>query len=105
MTIKHADIIRAILDGKTVQEHVDDIEWVDLEGAPELQIIRVANYPGDSYRVKPEPVVQWCPVWGEGLVSGARSVRTVECGSPPPHHWLRVEFVDGKCVSVSLEDA
>ncbi len=105
MTIKHADIIRAILDGKTVQYQppLDD-KWYDR--APVTRtVVEVAEQGQGAWRVKPEPVVKWAPVWKGHSIGNARSCRAVANFADDPIQWLRLEFIDGRCVSVSVEDA
>lgn len=109
MTIQNANILRAILDGETVQYEVTEDEalhpgWATLQFSAEHQIRWVLAHPDRQFRVKPTPEVQWVPVWRDALVGEARSVRSAP-GGARPIQWLRLEFVDGKCVSAAVEDA
>jgi len=103
--IKHAEIIRAILDGKTVQLKSHEGKWVTQAGSPDLLIALILRYPDDGWRIKPEPVVSWAPVWNNDRAGESRPARAVGNFADNPIQWLRLEFLDGKCVSVSLEDA
>jgi hypothetical protein len=68
--IPHADLIRAVLDGKTVQRSVASIRggeqtWdnVDYED-PRLAIKELLTPPTEwiKFRIKPEPVVRWAGI-------------------------------------------
>jgi hypothetical protein len=58
--VKHADLIRAALDGKTIQYITRTGEWVDY-GSATVAIEHMLNF-SSQYRVKPETVVLWVPV-------------------------------------------
>ena len=105
MTIKNKEILRAILDGKAVQIKNHDGRWITQEGSPETLIVVIVQYPDDEWRIKPEPEVGWAPVWNNGRAGASRHARLVGNFADAPIQWLRLEFIDGKCVSVSLEDA
>jgi hypothetical protein len=53
--MKHADVVRAYLDGKVIQSR-HHRGWLDLEDTPKF-------YPEYQYRVKPEPVECWVNVY------------------------------------------
>lgn len=58
----HADLIRAVLDGKVVQHTVSSVDdWTDL--LPQEAMRLLTAQPGYRYRLKPDSVVHWCPVW------------------------------------------
>jgi hypothetical protein len=54
------DMLRAVLDGKTVQHCNMSGDWQDLERDRALRLL--VTQPGYRYRVKPEPRVQWVGV-------------------------------------------
>lgn len=58
---KHAELLKAIADGKAVQYQFDgDIEWFDME-LPD--VINPLSKPNRNWRIKPEPkpdVVYFC---------------------------------------------
>jgi hypothetical protein len=54
------DMLRAVLDGKTVQHCNLSGDWQDLERERALRLL--VTQPGYRYRVKPEPRVQWVGV-------------------------------------------
>lgn len=61
--IPNADLIRAVLDGKTVQWRTSkDSEWRDLSSFRGA-LICLAQAKYDEVRLKPEPVVRWVPVF------------------------------------------
>ena len=98
--IPHADIIRAILDGKAVQIFRAP-GWDDV--APTAaNVAYIAGYPDGKFRVKPETVVRWSPIYTPTSLGAIRARRDATAA---PTQWLRLEFIDGKCVSVTLEDA
>lgn len=73
-TIPHADMIRAVLDGKVVQARTADGKgWYDLGGTA-ADIAYICNYPsvaqdgGPRFRLKPKSSVSWHPVWRPGHV-------------------------------------
>jgi len=106
--IPHADIIKAILDGKTVQlRWTADAahKWLDYDSRTAIGWMMSPNNGHVEFRVKPEPVIKWAPIFKEGHLLAARGVRycTLFSGETPTQ-WLRLEFIDGKCVSVTLED-
>jgi hypothetical protein len=70
--IPHADLIRAVLDGKVVQ-FKNTADWNDVpQGLPGVVFIahHVQATPNFEWRLKPEPVVRWTTVHrnGEGDV-------------------------------------
>lgn len=68
--IPHADLIRAVLDGKVVQLRFPDEDMVWREYGARRTIGWLTSGPGrkPESRIKPEPVVKWC-----GLHEGAGS--------------------------------
>lgn len=60
----HADLIRAVLDGKTVQyESAIESGYVDLcPGDPLAAIRRLLTILWATYRIKPEPLVKYLVV-------------------------------------------
>jgi hypothetical protein len=60
--VKHADLIRAVLDGKTVQFREGPRDDWDEYGHP-WAIPQMILHPEWEWRLKPETVVQFCPVY------------------------------------------
>lgn len=68
--IPHADILRALLDGKAVQyksPNGPDL-WVTMEGTA-ADAAYVLNYPSMQYRIKRDPITKYCALWDNGEVS------------------------------------
>jgi hypothetical protein len=69
--IPHADLIRAVLDGKTVQwrspETFQD-QWEDMP-SPKGCIVALLTAHNRSFRIKPEPVVRWIPIFNN-IITG-----------------------------------
>jgi hypothetical protein len=59
--IPHADLIQAVLDGKTVQVTPNEDGWTDMEPSIAIQTL-VRSAPGLKFRLKPKAVVNWLPV-------------------------------------------
>lgn len=59
--IPHADLIRAVLDGKTVQFWSENRWWDGDNRAKAIKLI--LDYPGGKYRLKPEPEVRYLAVY------------------------------------------
>jgi hypothetical protein len=57
--IKHAELIRAVLDGNRVQKAGD---WVIYEGTHAIEQL-LASKPHESWSVKPAKVVDWVPIY------------------------------------------
>lgn len=98
--IPHADLIRAVLDGKTVQcrdikfrgepptvpgfQYVDCIDATsDWMGMPRTPVnlaqaaidLMVNNAPDYEFRLKPESIVSWHPVFSSGFVDQGFATR------------------------------
>ena len=104
--IPHADIIRAVLDGKTVQWESHD-GWHDIPNTLG-GVAEIAEAPDVKHRIKPEPAVRWGPVIGSTRVFGLNMSGTKEDvarNNPGVQQVYRTEWIDNKCVSVTLEDA
>jgi hypothetical protein len=59
-TVPHADLIRAVLDGKVVQKHVAG-EWATYDNPITAlkQLVQAADFgSGVEFRVKPDPVTK-----------------------------------------------
>jgi hypothetical protein len=65
--IPHADLIRAVLDGKTVQWE-EDGQWLSYKSGDDAICDLVRNPSRFGYRLKPEPVVSWHAVFSNGFV-------------------------------------
>jgi len=79
--IPHAGLIRAVLDGKTVQNYWQG-KWQDLKPATRaVQFLLQWNPDDGPVRVKPDSIVRWMVVDltknGEVLVGDAQRNRTV----------------------------
>ena len=59
--IPHADLIQAVLDGKTVQVTPNEDGWTDMEPSIAIQTL-IRSAPGLKFRLKPKSVVSWLPV-------------------------------------------
>lgn len=58
--IPNADLIRAILDGKTVQRRYPGVgEWTDAHPATAIQSLASGGGSAYEFRLKPEPLVLW----------------------------------------------
>lgn len=103
MTIKHNEVITAIMGGWPAQILDVDGKWMDLTAAPATQIMTILSYPEREFRVKPKTVVRYGVLpdneewWGHSRKSDATNGGSRPC--------IRAEFVDGRCISVTLEDA
>lgn len=87
--IPHAGLIRAVLDGKTVQYL--DRRWVDL--TPRGFFHHMAEpRPYAQYRIKPEPVVTWHEVFKDAHVGEGWADREEVVGSPLVEKVLRLEL-------------
>lgn len=95
MTIPHADLIRAVLDGKTVQWRNNKqwgAIWLDYQ-SPSVAIQDMAADvdPDCAFRLKPEPRCVWALFYADGMPSG-----TYESQPMRPQDWrgtmLRHEF-------------
>ena len=102
--IKHKEVLQAILDGKTVQYKPPlNVAWLDYAPVVET-VVEVAETTQGQWRIKPEPEVMWAPVVWNG-VAGTLPERQSCIDHWSAKQLLRLEFIDGKCVSVTLEDA
>jgi hypothetical protein len=88
-TVHHADLIRAVLDGKVVQQEIDHVssgyeEWKSIMGAGPLEAIKfILDWPSKKFRLKPESVVRWVPIFNNYMLDqsgGKISVGTREMG-------------------------
>lgn len=59
--IKHADLIRAALDGKVIEGRVPGHDWSTYED-PQWAISSMLCRPHLEFRIKPEPIVQWAVI-------------------------------------------
>jgi hypothetical protein len=111
--IPHADLIRAVLDGKTVQwRQANGKTWTDYNSDPMDTISNLArdlhNYlAGYDYRIKPEPIVRMfsCCV---GITHGyGNSPKIWACAMGEPQISatrvpnLKLVFEDGVLVSAT----
>jgi hypothetical protein len=67
--IPHADLIRAVLDGKTVQWE-EDGQWLSYKSGDDAICDLVRNPSRFGYRLKPEPIVRWLCAFPDGIVCG-----------------------------------
>lgn len=98
MSIAHLEILRAILDGKTVQ--VADAmgrplpDWAERSGEDALLFV-LNNSTRHYYRVRPDTLVRWCPVGASGNVfahSMDRNTAVVRCRDLNVSKILRLEL-------------
>lgn len=71
--IPHADLIRAVLDGKVVQrKHKDSStpKWDDFDTPVQSIGTLIAGERAFEYRLKPSTVVRWLPVSKGGMFGG-----------------------------------
>lgn len=55
MAYKHAEVVKAWLDGKIVQMWIAG-KWTDMRNADQQNVVHVFHVD-DAYRIKPEPVI------------------------------------------------
>lgn len=102
---KHAEVIKAWADGKTVQfKEKDSDEWGDANCSIYGQWLRF--HPEHSYRIKLEEVVDYALVYETGVVAPqfCPSLNNVNMTAHACHYDLRQGFVkrtriDGKIIS------
>jgi hypothetical protein len=106
--MKHAELIRAALDGKTIQIFTG-FEWCDME-SPQAAIAVMCDEQHGDYRIKPGPqiVERWFPIYVDGDCgrAGAHKGGSESAGA---RHMLHVEFdIRGETpvlVSAAIEKA
>lgn len=64
--VPHADLIRAVLDGATIQWRSKVGDWADFTSPPLAIRSLVVSGPYYDFRVKPRTVVRWHPIWPGG---------------------------------------
>lgn len=75
-TIRHADLIRAVLDGKVVQMKAPGgTAFNDLAGDDRVKVSTIVNYTDCEFRLKPETLVRWVPMTEAGHVYGGHGER------------------------------
>lgn len=107
-SIRNADLIRAVLDGKEVQKSIEDGRWFNYQHTPEDLITNLmwAN-SGEKFRIKPELVVVWVPSWAytRGLPLSLGPARLEKEAGDDVSQWLRLEICPDtqKVLSVTVE--
>ncbi len=60
--VPNADLIQAVLDGQVVQVTPNDDGWTDMDPAVAVATL-VRSAPGLKFRLKPQSLVHWLPVY------------------------------------------
>lgn len=113
-TIPRADLIRAVLDGAVVQCKSPNGHYCEIADDPLLVIQAIASHPNTEFRIRPEPVTHWIPLYKRDdsvLLIGAGESDRAKAGRPSERHpfgpasILRLEISDDgrELVSATLE--
>jgi len=91
MTYKHDAVIRAWLDGRTVQQQSRDCSWHDVRAVGILSVVPAFS-EDESYRIKPEVVKyrRWLRDHGNGVYSiGTVTFESSVSGTEKHHRFVR----------------
>lgn len=98
---KHAEVIKAWADGKTIQYSCDGINWVDYtwekNGSP-------AWYKHHYYRIKPEDIVYYRGAKGKGFTSNWVSIEDMKHFEPNCDSYIKIVYdgVTGQLKSIKI---
>ncbi len=98
MEHKHAEVLRAIADGKAVDWKQSDFNWNTCNN---VHVFNPLNHSELEWRIKPEPVIEICYFVKQDFPKGL-NYQEVHISNK----WdLKITYQDGKAVKAELKDS